>query len=237
MAAKKKRKDKKWWRITKRILLYWLLFQPVYILYGKWFNPPITFMQSYSVITGHGLKRTYISSNKIPAHVKLALIASEDQEFATHGGFDWDAIGKAVKGQSKHGFGGTSTISQQVAKNYFLWHGWGPTKFLRKIVEFPYTKAIELTWSKQRILEAYLNICEMGDGVYGIQAAAQKYFNKDASQLTRSEAAQIIACLPNPKAFTVKPMSNRVSWRYKQILQQMHNLEDNIAIKKVIGLQ
>jgi monofunctional glycosyltransferase len=233
--AKAIKKDRRWWRITKKIIGYWFILLLVLLIYGKWFNPPITFMQLGSVLTGQGLSRNYISANSIPYQVKLALIASEDQDYPNHGGFDWDAISKALKGQSKFGLGGTSTISQQVAKNYFLWHGWGPLRYVRKVLEFPLTKAIEVLWGKKRILNCYLNICEMGKGVYGIQAAAKKYFNKNASDLSRVEAAQIIASLPNPKIYTVKPMSKYVAWKHKWILQQMENLEGNSEIQKLIN--
>ena len=232
--AQKAKKDRRWWRITKKIFLYWGIFLLVLLVYGKWFNPPITCMQLGSVFAGHGLSRTYISNQMVPYNVKLALIASEDQGFATHAGFDWEAIQKALKGESKLGLGGTSTISQQVAKNYFLWHGWGPLRYVRKVLEFPLTKAIELLWGKKRILNCYLNICEMGTGIYGIQAAAKNYFNKDASQLTRTEAAQIIACLPNPKIYKVKPMSKYVSKKSQWILTQMTNIENIDAIQAII---
>ncbi|TSA58437.1 MAG: monofunctional biosynthetic peptidoglycan transglycosylase, partial [Sediminibacterium sp.] len=127
-----------------------------------------------------------------------------------------------------------STITQQTAKNVFLWQGGGIMKYIRKIPEAYFTLMIELVWGKKRILEVYLNAIEMGPGVFGIEAAAQKYFGKSASQLSRQEAAMIIACLPNPKKFSVKPMSNRVSWRYPQILQQMHNIEDDPDIELLI---
>src|ERR1700754_2570178 len=97
-----------------------------------------------------------------------------------------------------------------------------------------YTKMIEWFWGKKRILEVYLNVIEMGPGIYGIEAAAQKYFGKSAKNLSRAEAAMIIACLPNPKIFTVKPMSRRVGWRYPQILKQMSNIEDDADIQALL---
>ena len=101
------------------------------------------------------------------------------------------------------------------------------TRYVRKIPEVYFTKMIEWIWGKKRILEVYLNVIEMGPGIFGIDAAAHAYFGKSAKDLSRQEAALIIACLPNPKRFSVKPMSRRVSWRYPQILQQMHNIEDD----------
>jgi len=130
--------------------------------------------------------------------------------------------------------GGASTITQQTAKNVFLWQGGSITKFIRKVPELYFTKLIEWVWGKERILEVYLNVIEMGPGIFGIQAAAKHYFNKDASKLTRAEAAMIIACLPNPKKFTVKPMSRRVGWRYPQILKQMNNLAGDEDVKALL---
>lgn len=167
-------------------------------------------------------------------------MASEDQAFPDHSGFDWDAIEKSLKPKKKGKKtkiplgGGASTITQQTAKNVFLWQGGSITKFIRKVPELYFTKLIEWVWGKERILEVYLNVIEMGPGIFGIQAAAKHYFKKDASKLTRAEAAMIIACLPNPKKFSVKPISRRVAWRYPQILKQMHNLEGDEDIKALL---
>ena len=130
--------------------------------------------------------------------------------------------------------GGASTITQQVAKNVFLWQGGGITKYVRKIPEIYFTKMIEWVWGKKRILEVYLNVIEMGSGIFGIEAASKKYFGKSAKYLSRSEAAMIIACLPNPKKFYVIPISRRVAWRYPQILQEMNNIEDDEDILALI---
>ena len=126
---------------------------------------------------------------------------------------------------------GASTISQQVAKNVFLWQG--RTKF-RKGLEVYFTFMIEKLWSKKRILEMYLNVAEMGKGVFGVQAASKAFFNKDAKSLTRSEAAMIAATLPNPKLYTIKPLSNYVANRYIYILRQMNNLEGDADIEELI---
>ena len=112
-----------------------------------------------------------------------------------------------------------------------MWQGGG---VIRKIPEFYFTQMIEWVWGKQRILEIYLNSIEMGPGIFGVEAAAQNYFHKPAKKLTRSEAAMIIACLPNPKIFTVVPMSNRVSWRYAQIAHQMALIEDDEDLMAII---
>jgi monofunctional biosynthetic peptidoglycan transglycosylase len=192
-----------------------------------------------AVTDGYGLKRDYVSWNEIPADVKLAAMASEDQLFPEHGGFDWKSIDKSMNAPTKKKKkirvrgGGASTISQQTAKNVFLWQGSGITRYIRKVPEFYFTQLIEWTWGKRRIMEVYLNVIEMGPGIFGIEAAAQKYFGKHAKNLSRAEAAMIIACLPNPKRFTVKPMSRRVSWRYPQILTQMNNLEGDEDVDEV----
>jgi monofunctional glycosyltransferase len=201
--------------------------------------PPITITQIANTF-GYGLKRDYVQWEQINYSVKLAAIASEDQAFPDHSGFDWDAIEKSLKPKKKGKKtkiplgGGASTITQQTAKNVFLWQGGSITKFIRKVPELYFTKLIEWVWGKERILEVYLNVIEMGPGIFGIQAAAKHYFNKDASKLTRAEAAMIIACLPNPKKFSVKPISRRVAWRYPQILKQMHNLEGDDDIKALL---
>jgi len=194
--------------------------------------PPITITQITNTFS-YGLKRDYIGWNEMNPSIKLAAIASEDQSFPDHGGFDWDAIEKSLKPKKKGKKtkiplgGGASTITQQTAKNVFLWQGGTISKYIRKVPELYFTKTIEWVWGKQRILEVYLNVIEMGPGIFGVEAAAQHYFNKSARNLTRAESAMIIACLPNPKKFTVKPMSRRVAWRYTQIVQQMRNIEDD----------
>lgn len=226
-----------------RFIVKWLMIlfvsSLIYTIICIWLMPPITITQVSNAF-GYGLERDYVSWNKISYHAKLAAIASEDQAFPDHSGFDWDAIEKSLKPKKKGKKtkiplgGGASTITQQTAKNVFLWQGGSITKFIRKVPELYFTKLIEWVWGKERILEVYLNVIEMGPGIFGIQAAAKHYFNKDASKLTRAEAAMIIACLPNPKKFTVKPMSRRVGWRYPQILKQMNNLAGDEDVKALL---
>ncbi len=201
----------------------------------KWIDPPITITQLSSWITGHGLKRDYVGRSSIATDAKLAVISSEDQLFPDHNGFDWKSIKKAMKyNEKKPGrVRGASTISQQVAKNVFLWQG---RSWIRKGLEVYFTFMIELIWGKKRILEVYLNSIEMGDGIFGIEAAARSYFNKPASDLTRQEAAMIAACLPNPKRYKVKPLSTYVAYRSRMIMQQMNNLQTDPDIRRVIGL-
>jgi len=231
--AKDKSQKRSWWRITKKILLWMFIGQFVYILLCKWINPPITITQAVNFVQGYGLKRDYVSSDDLGPNIKLAVMASEDQLFPDHDGFDIKAIKKAIKYNEKHPAKarGASTISQQTAKNVFLWQHGG---FFRKGLEVYFTFMIEKIWSKERILQTYLNVAEMGPGIFGAQAAARAYFNKDAKNLTRQEAAMIAACLPNPKKFTVKPMSRYVTMRSARILNQMNNLAGNPEVAKLL---
>ena len=221
------------WRIIKKTLVFLFFFQLFYILFCKWVNPPITITQVASLIQGNGLKRDYVSYGQMSSNIKLAVMASEDQLFPAHNGFDLEAIEKAYQYNEKHPNRrrGASTISQQVAKNVFLWQGGG---FFRKGLEVYFTFMIELLWSKERILETYLNVAEMGEGIFGIEAASNTYFNKTAKVISKSEAAKIAACLPNPKLYTVKPISKKVLYRYDDIMRQMNNLEGDVDIQKII---
>src|SRR6185437_8038057 len=206
------------WRIIKRVLLALFILQFLYILLLKWVDPPITLTQLGSLFAGDGLKRSYVSMKEISPYAKLAVICSEDQPYTDHDGFDFKNIEKAMKhNQKSKSLHGASTISQQVAKNVFLWQG---RSWVRKGFEVYFTFMIELIWGKKRILEMYLNVSEMGKGVYGIEAAARYYFNKPAKSLTRLEAARIAACLPNPKIYTIKPLSSHVASRSAWIVGQ-----------------
>ena len=204
-----------------------------YLLYGIVFNPPITTTQMGSLFGAYGLGRDYVSYDAMGSNIKLAVIASEDQLFPDHDGFDIKAIKLAMKYNKRHPnkIRGASTISQQTAKNIFLFQGGG---FIRKAPEMFFTFSIEQLWSKRKILERYLNIAEMGPGIFGVQAAAKKYFNKDAKDLTRGEAAQIAACLPNPKKYTVKPLHSYVANRYDDIMRQMNNLDGDADVQEII---
>ncbi|NCI48362.1 monofunctional biosynthetic peptidoglycan transglycosylase [Sediminibacterium roseum] len=239
MKAKTKRILKKTWWWTKKILLWGFISSLLYLIICRWVMPPITVTQVANSF-GYGLKRDYVPWDEISYNVKLAAIASEDQLFPDHNGFDWDAIDKSFKPKKNKKSkippgGGASTISQQCAKNVFLWQGDGwLSKRIRKAGEFYFTQMIEWVWGKKRILEVYLNVIEMGPGIFGVEAAAQTYFNKSAKNLSRQEAAMIIACLPNPKRFTVKPVSPRVGSRYPWIMRQMTNIEDDEDVQAII---
>lgn len=233
MKAKKKGGGSRFWRRVRRILLVLFLFHLLYIVALKWINPPLTLTQIGSLFSSDGLKRDYVRAADISPSLKLAVIASEDQIFPDHSGFDWKNIKKAMEYNKRkpNRIRGASTISQQVAKNVFLWQG---RDWLRKGLELYFTKMIEWIWGKQRILDVYLNVIEMGPGIYGAEAASQAYFGKPAKNLSRREAAMIAACLPNPKRYTVKPLSAYVAGRSGWIQGQMAALEKDPDVQAVI---
>ena len=165
------------------------------------------------------LKHHWVPLSDISRHLPVAVMASEDQRFLLHHGFDYNAIEQAAMSNLKGGKKrGGSTISQQTAKNVFLWPG---RSWVRKGLEAYFTVRIEMTWSKQRIMEVYLNSIEMGPGIYGADAVAQQHFDKTASELFRSECALIAATLPNPIKFSSKSPSPYMQKRKRQIEQQM----------------
>ena len=230
--VKKKGLVKRIVRTILKVIIYGFLLSVLYILFCKWVNPPFTITQLGSVLDGHGLHRNYVSYNKMSPNIKLAVMAGEDQLFPDHNGFDFKSIQKAMKhNQKSKSLRGASTISQQVAKNVFLWQHGG---FFRKGLEVYFTFMIENIWGKKRILEMYLNVAEMGEGIFGVEAAAQFYFKKQAKDLSQKEAAMIAACLPNPKAYTIKPMSSRVRYRYPWIMRQMNNLRADADVQELI---
>lgn len=219
---------------TFRLLVWLAVAQVLYIVTIRFVNPPITITQAVSIAKGDGLNRDMIDYNSMGNNIKLAVIAGEDQLFPDHNGFDMKSIERAIKYNEKHPGKrrGASTISQQTAKNVFLWQGGG---YFRKGLEVYFTFMIENIWNKKRILETYLNVAEMGRGIFGVQAAARTYFQKDAKDLTMQEAAQIAACLPNPKKFTVRPLSKYVAARSKYLLTQMRNLAGDTEVKLLLG--
>jgi monofunctional biosynthetic peptidoglycan transglycosylase len=221
------------WRFLKRLLFILFIAQFIYIIVLKWIDPPATITQLASLLTGHGLKRDYVSKKQMSTSAKLAVIASEDQLFPDHNGFDFKSIEKAMKhNQKSKSLHGASTISQQTAKNVFLWQG---RSWLRKALEVYFTFMIEKIWGKKRILEVYMNVAEMGDGIFGIEKASQKYFSKPSANLSRQEAAMIAACLPSPRRYSVKPVSRYVSIRSGWILRQMNNLQADPDIQKIVN--
>ena len=195
-----------------------LRFVPVYVT-------PLMVIRTVEAITdGRTPKNSkkWVPIHQISPNMVQAVVASEDNLFLEHSGFSFEDIRKAwednQKGKRKRG---GSTISQQTAKNVFLWN---KRSYLRKGFEAYFTVLIELFWSKERIMEVYLNIIETGDGIYGVEAASQEYFGKNASKLTRSQAALIAVCLPNPRRFSPARPSPYIQRRKNQILSLMDKI-------------
>jgi monofunctional biosynthetic peptidoglycan transglycosylase len=165
------------------------------------------------------LKHDWVSIDKISKNLPLAVVCSEDQNFMNHSGFDIEAIEKSVEASKKgKRLRGASTISQQTAKNVFLWPG---RSWIRKGFEVYFTVLIEFVWSKERIMEVYLNSIEMGNGIYGAQAAAKFYWKTEAQNLSRTQAATIAAILPNPRKYSANPPGPYVHERIGWIVGQM----------------
>ena len=211
------------WKFIKKLFFILIIANIIFIIYGIFFNPPITWTQLGGLIKYGKLHRDYIIYDEMGNNVKKAVIASEDQLFFKHNGFDYKQIEKAMKKNDKKGkvVRGGSTISQQTAKNIFLWQG---RSWFRKGLEAVYTFIIEKIWGKDVILERYLNSIEMGQGVFGVEAASQYYFNKPAKNLNKSEAAWIAAVLPNPKKYDPKNPSAYLRKKHSWIMRQMNNI-------------
>ena len=199
-----------------------LRFIPVY------FTPLMFIRVGQQITSGESikLKHHWVSIDEMAEDMPLAVMSSEDQRFLMHHGFDFDAIQQAAKenreGKRKRG---ASTISQQTAKNVFLWPG---RTWLRKGLETYFTFLIEALWSKQRIMEVYLNSIEMGNGIYGAEAVAQEHFGCKASQLTRKQCALIAATLPNPRKFNSAAPSPYMKKRQRRIVKEMNYMEKNM---------
>ena len=195
----------------------------------RWINPPFTaFMAEAQAAAwssrdaNYVYRHSWVDLDRISPNLALAVVASEDQKFPEHWGFDVPAIEKAYAlNQHSHKVHGASTISQQVAKNLYLWSG---RSYFRKGLEAYFTVLIEALWPKRRILEVYLNIAEFGYGTYGAEAAAQRFFHKPASRLSRDDAAVLAAVLPNPERYSAAAPSRFVQQRREWILSQMQAL-------------
>tara|TARA_R110002012_G_scaffold209338_1_gene379685 strand:- start:481 stop:1152 length:672 start_codon:yes stop_codon:yes gene_type:complete len=200
-----------------------LLFSLFIVLLFKWVPVPFTPLMAirYFENPEEKIQHSWVPRQDISRHLQLGVIASEDQNFVKHNGFDIEAIEKAIEDNQKgKRVRGASTISQQTAKNVFLWPG---RNWLRKGLEVYFTFLIETFWSKERILEVYLNSIEMGRGIYGAEATAQHWFNKSAANLSVYEAAAIAAVLPNPREYRANPASNYINQRKNWIVRQMQN--------------
>ena len=195
----------------------------------RWINPPYTAFMAEAQVAAwmqrgsrYDFRHRWVGLNEISPNLPLAVVASEDQKFPEHWGFDVAAIEKAYAlNQHSHKVRGASTISQQVAKNLFLWSG---RSYFRKSLEAYFTVLIESLWPKRRILEVYLNIAEFGYGTYGAEAAAQRFFHKPASRLTRADCAVLAAVLPSPQHYSAAAPSRYLQQRREWILRQMQAL-------------
>ena len=236
-ASPRRRRWRGWWW---KLPLLFVAFSVLQVLGLRVVDPPFsTFMlarQLDALVAGDTdfrIAHDWRDLERMSPSLPLALVASEDQNFANHHGFDFAAIEKAQahnekmieraekRGKPVRRLRGASTISQQTAKNLFLWQGRGPTRWLRKGLEVWYTALIEALWPKRRILEVYANIAEFGDGVYGGQAAARSFFRKDASKLSTTEAARLAAVLPSPKRYSASRPGPYVQRRTRAIERQM----------------
>ena len=218
---------KKLFRILLRTILALFILSIITTILYRFVPVPVTplMVQRYFEMEEGKIDKDWKSLEEISPSLPLAVVTSEDQKFEDHYGFDLEAIEKAVKYNEKHKgkkVKGASTISQQTAKNVFLWPG---RSWIRKGFEVYFTFMIELFWSKERIMEVYLNVIEMGPGVYGAEAAAQYYFHKPAAKLTRSESAAIAAILPNPIRWSASKPTAYIQRKREWILRHMKYID------------
>jgi len=210
-------------RIAIRLILVWLVVTVGAVLALRWWAPPTTAMMWLEPGPHSTIEYRFVDRSHISRNAALGVMAAEDQRFLEHFGFDVNQIGSAIDTYRDGGrLRGASTITQQVAKNLFLWNGGG---FPRKALEAYFTVLIEALWPKQRTLEIYLNIAEFGPRTFGVEAAAQRIFGTSASRLTRSQAALLSAVLPNPKRLSAAHPSDYVLMRQAEIFYQMQVIE------------
>jgi monofunctional glycosyltransferase len=197
------------------------------------FPPPVTFLMVSRVLEGEGLSYRWRSLDDISPRLVEAVIASEDSTFCAHRGFDMKAIEKALKANERGGrVRGGSTISQQTAKNVFLWPG---RDWIRKGLEAGYTVLIETLWGKRRIMEVYLNVAEWAPGVYGAEAAARHWFGKSAADLTPREAARLAAILPSPRRYKASAPGPYVRRRASRVQAAMGTVRNDGLAGCVLG--
>lgn len=211
-----------------KAILWFIALSILSVIIFKWVPVPITPLMMTRAIDNKMEGKDMILSHdwepieNISPNLQKAVIASEDGNFLKHNGFDFNAMQKAFKSNQKgKRLKGGSTISQQTAKNVFLWQG---RSYLRKGLEAYFTVLIELIWGKERIMEVYLNSIEMGNGVYGAEAAAQHWYRKSAADLTKQEAAGIAAILPNPRKYKATNSSSYIQRRKGKIVRVMNHI-------------
>ncbi len=205
-------------RKTFRLFLWFFLITTAWVLLYRWVSVPTTITMMVSNWRHEEpQERQWVSYEEISPYVPLAIIAAEDQKFPNHNGFDWDGMRAAyLSNQSGGRIRGGSSLSQQVAKNVFLWQH---QSYLRKGLEAYFTVLIEAFWPKKRILEIYMNVSETGVNTFGVEAGSERYFHKPSKDLNAQEAAQLVQVLPSPLRYSAQPTS-----RSKNIVKQMNNL-------------
>lgn len=220
-----------------KFFLWFFIITILWVVVYKFIPIPMTATMLSNSIKNIGTedpvfwKNKWANINEISPSYIRAVLAAEDQKFFDHSGFDFEAMQKAFENNSKDSkkIKGGSTISQQTAKNAFLWQH---RSYFRKGIEAYFTFLIEIIWGKERILEVYLNIAEMGNGIYGVESASQEYFNISAKKANNEQAALVIAVLPSPKKYSAKKPGPYVRKRQKWILRQMRYIEWPLDEKK-----
>ena len=242
MSRPVRRPARAWWRRLLRflrcLLLLWIAFSLLLVIVLRWWPAPTSAFMLARQWQAHKngedgfvLRQDWRALSQISAQLPLAVVAAEDQRFPDHHGFDLTEIGKAIK-QTGRRPRGASTLTQQLAKNLFLWSG---RSYLRKGLEAWFTVLIEATWPKRRIIEVYLNVVEFGDGIYGAEAAAQHFFRHSAARLNAAEAARLAAVLPNPKRYHASRPGPYLVRRQAFILRQMRQLGGSAWLAEAIG--
>lgn len=189
-------------RLIAKLILWFVAISVATTVLYRFVPPPVTVTM---LVDGNGITKDWTPLSNIDRNMVAAVIAAEDGKFCSHNGFDTAAIEQAMERNARGGrLRGGSTVSQQTAKNVFLWQGEGWTRYLRKGLEVWFTFLIENLWDKRRIMEVYLNVAETGIGTYGVEAGAQRYWGKSAARLTPAEAGRMAAALPSPKTRSVK---------------------------------
>lgn len=228
------------WRIIWKLSLWFFAISIISVIVFRWVPIPVTPLMLIRCVEQKmddkeiKLDKTWKPLEELSPHLQLAVVCCEDQNYLKHNGFDFGAIEKALKHNEKSKKKrGASTISQQVAKNVFLW----PSRsWVRKGFEVYFTFLIEVFWSKERIMEVYLNVIEMGDGIYGAEAASQAYFKKPAISISKRQAATIAVTLPNPRKFNAKKptsyLNKRINWAMQQMRYWGGKLDYNKEKKK-----
>jgi monofunctional biosynthetic peptidoglycan transglycosylase len=218
-------------RFLMLLVIAWLATTVLCVGLLRWVDPPASAVMLLERFDhDYEVRHAWVDWNRIASPMKVAVIAAEDQTFPDHHGFDFKSIDEALAERERGRVRGASTISQQVAKNLFLWNG---RSWIRKGFEAYFTVLIELLWPKDRILEVYLNIAEFGRGIYGVGAASETFFRKPAARLTSHDAALLAAVLPSPKRFRANAPSRYVRSRQQWIMGQMRGLGGTSLLKRL----